>query len=227
MAGPARAPVPPLTAEERAHLATLPLDKKAGFVKISPDTASAVTEATSALSSVAAKGSFRGAVSFNIVTGDGRTIAYITTTPSFIDAYWAELRAAGGWFPRGVRIAEIVQERPLERRTNEPAPAAAAGVPSENIWRRHAPRNTAPPSRVGIVSGVAAKYGATLENVARASAKRRAPPRGVNLNTLLRASMAEGSEYTPEAAHAAARLMSERLTTTGGRRRTIKNRRRR
>lgn len=232
MTAPARGPVPPLTAEDIAGLAAMPLGvKKAGFVKISPDKDSAVAEATAALSRVAAKGNFRGAVSFNMVTGDGRTIAYITSTPLFIDAYWTELRTAGGWTRRGVRIAEIVQERPLERRTNEPAPAVAAADRSENIYRRHAAstvRNTASPHRVGIVSGVAAKYGATLENVARASAKKRAPPRGVNLNTLLRASIAEGSEYTPEAAHAAAQLMSERLATTGGRRRrTLKNRRRR
>ena len=226
--------MPRLTEEERARLATLPKDKKVGFVKISHDTASAVAEATSVLSHVAARGIYRGAVSFYTETGDGWTIAYITAAPPFIKAYRTELRTAGGWFPRGVRIAEIVQERPIDPRTireEERAAAAAAGVPSENIWRRHAAstvRNTASPHRVGIVSGVAAKYGATLENVARASAKKRAPPRGVNLNTLLRASIAEGSEYTPEAAHAAAQLMSERLATTGGRRRrTLKNRRRR
>lgn len=73
-------------------------------------------EAADVLSRVAATGTFRGTVSFNVVVGTGRVTAILKSTPEFIERYWEELRALGGWTRTrgGIQFREDVNVRVLE-----------------------------------------------------------------------------------------------------------------
>jgi hypothetical protein len=117
----------------------MPLDKKHRFIKYTTEPPTAVAEATSALSRIATMGNYHGSVSFSVTEKPDRVVAFITAAPHFVERYWDELARLGGWMIPATRISEIVQERPINRRNAmEPTAAAAAGVSSGNIYRRHA-----------------------------------------------------------------------------------------
>lgn len=114
--------------------------KKVGFVNATDDTARAAMEAANAFSRIAATGTFRGTASFNVVIGTRRVTALITSTPEFIERYWEELRALGGWTRRGIQfredvnVGEIVGIASENTGTIDPG-ATAASLAARLGWR--------------------------------------------------------------------------------------------
>ena len=244
MAAPATAAVSvsvPLTAEFKKKIT-------AATVEAVREEARALIEATVAATEMTAD---MIPTDFKIIDKPVAISVRVSGDARFVTQFIAIAKSHPGWREMSrVFISEIVQVRPLERRTEEPASAVEAGRPNWNIRRGHAPgtvRNRGAPTKVGTISAVAGAHGVALENVARASSDRRAPSRGIYQNTLLRTHIIPGAGiYTPEMASVTARLFSERLAAeeaaaaggagagsgaAGGsrrhRRRTMKNQQRR
>ena len=208
MAAPATAAVSvsvPLTAEFKKKIT-------AATVEAVRDEARALIEATVAATEMTTN---MLPTDFKIIEKPGAISLRVSGDARFVTQFVAIAKGRPGWREMGrVFISEIVQVRPLERRTEEPAPAEEARRPNWNILRGHAPgtvRNHIDPTKVGTVSAVAGAHGVALENVARASSTRRAQPRGIYQNTLLHERVPGAGIYTPEMASVMARLFSERL----------------